>query len=59
METAEAAVWVLSWRYSDGSASGVLRAYVTEERAQHDMDLLSADTSTSKDYELEYIPIYR
>lgn len=51
-------VWVISWRYSDGSASGVMRAYETEKRARFDLDLLQAEM-TMKNYELEHIPVYR
>jgi hypothetical protein len=48
-------VWVLSWRYGDGSASGVLRAYADEDRAREDMDLLD----DCKEYELTCLPIYK
>lgn len=50
-------IWVISWRYSDGSASGVLRAYDSEERAQYDMDILREDLSM-KNYELDCLPVY-
>jgi hypothetical protein len=49
-------VWVLSWRYSDGSSSGVLRVYVDGDRARMDLELLEAEC-TSKNYELERLPL--
>ncbi len=51
-------VWVLAWRYSDGSSSGVLRAYASEERANLDMDLLR-DENGMKNYEIKCVPVYR
>ena len=48
-------IWVLSWRYGDGSGSGVLRAYADEDRAKEDMDLLD----DCKEYELTCLPIYK
>lgn len=51
-------VWVLSWRYPDGSGSGVSRAYVSEERANHDKDLLN-EAGGMKCYEIEQVPVYR
>lgn len=50
-------VHVLWWRYSDGSASGVLRAYVDRQRAEEDMKLIE-EAFSSKEYHLETLPIY-
>jgi hypothetical protein len=50
-------VWVLSWRYGDGSGSGVLRVYLTEDRARLDLELIESE-GTGKSYELELLPVY-
>lgn len=51
-------VWVLSWRYSDGSASGILRAYDCEERGKYDLELLG-EQDTMKVFSLDCVPVYR
>ncbi len=50
-------VWVLSWRYSDGSASGILRAYFDKGRALEDLALMDGD-ALNKKYELIEAPVY-
>jgi hypothetical protein len=49
-------VWVLWWRYHDGSNAGVLRVYRDESRAQEDFELLSE--ATDRKYELLSVPLY-
>lgn len=50
-------VWIISWRYSDGSGSGVLRtAYKSELIATNVMDALHSE-STMKLYELHELPV--
>jgi hypothetical protein len=54
-------VHVLSWRFKDGSGSGVLRTYADTDRAharaQEDLDLLEWADPTRK-YKLEDILVY-
>lgn len=50
-------IHVIWWRYSDGSAAGVLRAYADRQRADEDMDLLESEQS-GKTYTIETLPIY-
>jgi hypothetical protein len=49
-------IWVIWWRYNDGSAAGVLRAYANEQRANEDLDLLNI--GYDKDYKIEKVPVY-
>ena len=51
-------VYVIFWRYSDGSSGGVLRAYADRDRANEDMDLLNDDCS-GKVYELTEVSVYK
>lgn len=51
-----AKVWVLWWRWYDGSGMGVLRAYTDEQRAKADLDLVKTDAI--RDYVLEAVPLY-
>jgi hypothetical protein len=52
-------VWVILWRYHDGSDSNVLcRCYETEERALQDIKLLE-DAYNSKKYELVALPLLK
>ena len=48
-------VWVLTWRYHDGSASGVVRAYRNLKRGQLDMELLAPDAA--KEYRIDPVSI--
>ena len=50
-------VWVLSWRYSDGSSSGVLRAYTNAKRGLLDMELLALDAA-HKEYRIDQVPVF-
>lgn len=50
-------VWVLWWKYSDGSRQGVLRVYEDETRANEDFDLV--DESTDRTYFLDPIPFFK
>ena len=50
-------VYVIWWRYSDGSGAGVLRAYADRQRAEEDLDLLTFEGS--REYKIEELPIYR
>jgi len=38
-------IWVLWWKYYDGSVAGVERAYRDEKRATEDHELIGEDTS--------------
>ena len=33
-------IYVICWKYSDGSGFGVVRAYEDEERAQKDLEMM-------------------
>lgn len=39
----EKTVWVLWWKYDDGSGQGIARAYGDEKRAKDDLALVGAD----------------
>ena len=50
-------IWVITWRYTDGSGSGCIRVFENKDTAQRDMDLLEMQDSP-RCYELaevEYI----
>lgn len=49
-------VWILWWKYSDGSNQGVLRGYKDESRAKEDFELVKE--STDKEYILDTIPFF-
>ncbi len=49
--------WVLWWRYSDGSASGVGRAYLDEGRACEDFNLIDQGES-AKDWSLTEVQLF-
>jgi hypothetical protein len=52
----ENVIWILSWQYYDGSAYGVVRAYLNnEKRARADLELLSAEHN-GKEWRLTRIP---
>lgn len=51
-------VYVLWWKYSDGSSCGVCRVYFDKARAESDMKLLE-DALTSKDYKLDIVPVFK
>jgi len=50
-------IHVIWWRYLDGSASGVLRAYADKERAEEDLLLLEYD-ECGREYIITTVPIY-
>lgn len=50
-------VWVLWYRYTDGSGAGVVRAYSSEDRAQLDLELLQGNDGF-KAFEVEELPVY-
>ena len=50
-------VWVLWWKYSDGSGAGVSRAYADKARANQDLELLT-EGSDPKQYYLEHVAVY-
>jgi hypothetical protein len=49
-------VHILLWRESDGSASGVVRAYCTKERADQDLELLKS-AEGGKIFEMVSLPL--
>lgn len=52
-----ATVWMLWWRYSDGSGSGVYRVYLTEARARQDFDLIG-ETYSSREWLLDAVEFF-
>lgn len=50
------AVWVLWWKYSDGSGQGIIRAYEDEQRAKDDFALV--EESTDRTYMLDHVPFF-
>ncbi len=49
-------MWVLWWRYSDGSGQGLERAYCNEDRAKQDLELAAGDSI--KEWKLDAVNIY-
>jgi hypothetical protein len=49
-------VYVLWWKYSDGSGQGLTRAYTDEVRAKEDFALV--EESIDKNYMLDFIPLF-
>lgn len=49
-------VWVLWWKYSDGSGQGIIRAYEDEQRAKDDFALV--EESTDRTYMLDHVPLF-
>ncbi len=49
--------YVLWYRYSDGSGAGVLKAYLDEQRASEDYNLLSS-VDDSKKYDIAEVSLY-
>ena len=45
-------VQVIYWKYSDGSACGVVRVYKNEETAEKDLLMLREHCQGMKDFEL-------
>lgn len=50
-------VWVLWWRYSDGSGAGVYRVYLTEVRARQDFDLIG-ETDSAREWLLDPVELF-
>ena len=50
--------YVLWWRYSDGSGSGVERAYTDETRAQQDFELLTLKAESIKKWSLDTVDLF-
>lgn len=49
-------IYILWWRYGDGSAMGVERAYISKERAELDLKLLE-EAYCSKNYEIKELEV--
>ena len=49
-------VWVLTWRYHDGSGMGVIRVYYVEHVAKRDLRMLN-DQSAGRVYELHTVDL--
>jgi hypothetical protein len=47
--------YVITWRYSDGSGSGAVAAFVDMERAEALIRILR-DEGASRDYRLDAVP---
>lgn len=47
-------VWVITWRYYDGSGSGVVRVHESEEMGKRDMEMLQKHSNGSmRQYDLQ------
>lgn len=60
METIELTgnvVWVLSWKYSDGSAYGIINVYSKKETAERELNTLSIHGDGMKTFIVEPIPV--
>jgi len=58
-------VWVLWWRYSDGSKQGLIRSYQEEKKARADFVLKKAradfepmENNIGRNYMLDKIPFF-
>jgi len=58
MPQVDHSVWVLMWKYFDGSAFEVVRAYTSQERAAEDFELV-AKNEDAKKWELKQVPWYQ
>ena len=52
----ETIIYVITWRYSDGSGSGVVRAYEQKDEAEEDMKFLDANGNTAKNFYIVETP---
>lgn len=50
-------VYILTWRYSDGSAHGVIRAYRRFDDARRDEVLLRENSDGSRQFEIAASPL--
>jgi len=50
-------VYVIWWKYGDGSGCGVMRAYADRQRAEEDLELLVFDSN--RQFEIAELPVYR
>ncbi len=48
----ETIIYVITWRYSDDSGSGVVRAYEQKDNAEEDLRFLDANGDTAKRFYL-------
>lgn len=50
-------VYVLWWKYSDGSGAGVVRAYRIKEAADEDMEILKDLGDSMKEFAVTPVPL--
>lgn len=50
--------WVITWRYYDRSSNGVVRAYLSKQRADEDLALLKSDCSSDRVFEIQEMELY-
>lgn len=50
-------VYVLWWKFSDGSGAGVIRAYRIKEDAEEDMRILQDVGDPKKDFSVTPVPL--
>lgn len=50
--------WVITWRYYDRSSNGVVRAYLSKDRADEDLKLLQSDCSSDRVHEIQEMELY-
>ena len=49
-------VFVVFWKYSDGSGCGIVRAYTEKETAERDLNMLRLHSNTN--FEIEEADLY-
>lgn len=55
-EAKQEQIWVLWWKYGDGSNQGIERTYADETRAREDLELL--DDHSTRDWFLDQVPLW-
>lgn len=48
-------IFVITWRYQDGSANGAVHAYEDESDANRDIEMLRRHGDTAKVFDLEQV----
>lgn len=51
-------LYVITWKYSDGSAFGVVRVYYTQESAELDEKMLRENSDGTRQFEVVAVPYF-